>query len=289
MATDNEQPAPIIKRIKKISGGGHHGGAWKVAYADFVTAMMAFFLLMWLLNATTESQRKGIADYFAPSIPVSRVSGGGDGVLAGETVFASDTLARNGRGSEARRLHEASAAKENAEGTDAAKRQGDAELDDVQNRFQAMSGESSAADDLLEHIRTRVTDEGLIIEIFARDGKPLFELGSGEPTGRMQQILSMVGEVVGLTTNAVAVAGHTDSLPFSSPDFDNWDLSLTRANESRRILARSGINLDRFARITGKADSDPALIEAPDDPRNRRITVTLLRSDTTGAEDASKG
>ena len=98
MSAQANAPVIIIKRKKIIAGGGHHGGAWKVAYADFVTAMMAFFMLMWLLNATTESQRKGIADYFSPTIPMARVSGGGDGAFGGDSVFTEDTLARNGTG-----------------------------------------------------------------------------------------------------------------------------------------------------------------------------------------------
>ena len=107
MAKDNELAPIIIKRKKVIAGGGHHGGAWKVAYADFVTAMMAFFMLMWLLNATTEKQRKGIADYFAPTISVSRVSGGGDGSFGGDSVFSENTLARNGQGATMERPTEA--------------------------------------------------------------------------------------------------------------------------------------------------------------------------------------
>ncbi|MEM9043669.1 MAG: flagellar motor protein MotB [Pseudomonadota bacterium] len=289
MAIDNNVPAPIVKKIKKVTGGGHHGGAWKVAYADFVTAMMAFFLLMWLLNATTESQRKGIADYFAPSIPVSRVSGGGEGVLGGDSVFSKDDLASNGKGSSDKKYQSPKSGKSNetVEPGSAVEKPSESELDEVKNQLKAMSGESNAADDLLSHIRTRVTDEGLIIEIFAREGKPLFELGSQAPTERMDQLLAMVGEVIQLTRNPIAVSGHTDSLPFSSTDFDNWDLSLDRANESRRALTRAGVDIGRFARITGKADSDPALKDAPEDPRNRRITLTLLRTDTTASDKAS--
>ncbi|MEM1274922.1 MAG: flagellar motor protein MotB [Pseudomonadota bacterium] len=289
MATDSNAPAPIIKKVKKVSGGGHHGGAWKVAYADFVTAMMAFFLLMWLLNATTESQRKGIADYFAPTIPVSRVSGGGDGVLSGDTVFSDDTLSSDGTGSQDREFKapESGESNETVENGSAVERPTET-LDTVENQLKAMSGESDAADDLLSHIRTRVTDEGLVIEIFAREGKPLFELGSQVPTDRMVQILEMVGEVLNFTTNKVAVTGHTDSLPFANESFDNWDLSLARSNESRRALSRAGVDVDRFARITGKGASDPAMADAPEDPRNRRITVTLLRSDTSRQVDPTK-
>lgn len=285
--TNNPNLRPIIKKKKIVMADGHHGGAWKVAYADFVTAMMAFFLLMWLLNATTESQRKGIADYFAPTIPISRMSGGGDNVLAGDSVFAEDTLAKDGRGGTEHFINTQKQGKidEDTEPGEAAAPPSESDLIDVENKLRGMSGESDAADDMFQHIRTRVTDEGLIIEVFARDGKPLFDLGSAEPTERMERILAMVGEVVGLTTNRIAVAGHTDSLQFATLDFDNWDLSLDRANASRRRLSAQGIEPVQFARVTGMADRSPALVDQPEDPRNRRITITLLRSDRQPAPE----
>ncbi|MEM9370397.1 MAG: flagellar motor protein MotB [Pseudomonadota bacterium] len=281
MANRNDVQPLIIKRKKNIVGEGHHGGAWKVAYADFVTAMMAFFLLMWLLNATTESQRKGIADYFAPTVPISRMSGGGDNVLAGDSVFAEDTLARDGRGGTDHFVNTEQDGKVDEAPKDgsAATLSGPMDLSDVENKLRGMSGESDSADDILQHIRTRVTDEGLIIEIFARDGKPLFDSGSAEPTETMQRILDMVGDVISVTTNPIAVAGHTDAIRFVGTETDNWDLSLDRANTARRRLQDVGIELNQFARVIGMADRNLALPETPEDPRNRRITITLLRSD----------
>ncbi|MEM7508418.1 MAG: flagellar motor protein MotB [Pseudomonadota bacterium] len=299
---DKDGVAPIIIKRKKVSGGdGHHGGAWKVAYADFVTAMMAFFLLMWLLNATTESQRKGIADYFAPSIPISPVSGGGSGVLSGETVFADDTLAQEGSGgikqvaSVVAQDPGAPGAGEEGDGAelvpDAASTEdapteqawefasGNADFEDLESRLYGMSGESDVADDLLSHIRTKITDEGLIIEIFAKQGHPLFESGSDEPSPKMQALLEMIGGVVDLVSNPIALTGHTDAVAYTGIDFDNWRLSSARADVTRRTLIETGIVPDRFNRITGKADRELALPDAPDDPRNRRITLTLLRSD----------
>lgn len=283
MADDNQRPI-IIKRKKVISGGGHHGGAWKVAYADFVTAMMAFFLLMWLLNATTESQRKGIADYFAPTIPISPISGGGNGLMAGDTVFAEDTLERNGTGGKAA-SEKADEATEDAakgiEGQDLDAQSAAAGLDSLEAQLLGKSGESEVADDLLSHIVTRVTDEGLVIDIFAKEGRPLFASGSDEPTPKMMAILAMVAEVAGLVSNGIAVAGHTDAEPFTSGTANNWSLSADRAEASRRVLGSEGIEPSRFVRITGKADRDLALPSLPRDPRNRRVTITLLRSDRT--------
>ncbi|MEM8754091.1 MAG: flagellar motor protein MotB [Pseudomonadota bacterium] len=280
MAESNQPNVTIIKR-KKVSGGdGHHGGAWKVAYADFVTAMMAFFLLMWLLNATTESQRKGIADYFTPTIPISPVSGGGNGVLSGSSVFSSESLSQDGVGA-------TSPVEGVEEGEKLTKADGEgdrpeeeaAPLEALATELRGRSGESDAEDDLLSHIITRVTDEGLVIDVFAKEGRPLFASGSAEPTETMDAILDMIADVIGLVSNEVAVVGHTDSSPFAGGGSDNWALSTARADASRRALDESGVDGARFRRVTGMADRELALPEAPLDPRNRRVTLVLLRSD----------
>jgi chemotaxis protein MotB len=272
----------IIKRKKVAGGDGHHGGAWKVAYADFVTAMMAFFLLMWLLNATTEEQRKGLAEYFDPTVPVSRVSGGGSGALGGDSVFTEETLARNGTGGSARSPAQARQAR-GERGTTASvepRPEGAAEeLTELDALFRGMSGESERADPLMQHIRTRVTDEGLVIELFDVDGAALFEVGSARPTPRMRALLEMVGETAAMVTNRVAVEGHTDSRPFAGDGYSNWELSADRANAARRALTAAGIAPERMARVVGKADRDPAEPEDPASARNRRVAITLLRAD----------
>ncbi|MEL7464932.1 MAG: flagellar motor protein MotB [Pseudomonadota bacterium] len=275
----SENAAPIIKRKKVVGGDGHHGGAWKVAYADFVTAMMAFFLLMWLLNATTESQRKGIADYFTPTIPVSPISGGGDGVMQGDSVFTEDTLASDGTGG-------ASDLKVDEDGENLSAREGvgadptdeEQSLTAIAETLAALSGESDVADPLLSHITTRVTDEGLVIEVFAREGRPLFESGSPEPTQLMVDILGMIADVTGLVTNRIAVEGHTDARPFVAGERDNWSLSSERADASRRTMIEAGLSPNRVSRITGRADQNPIVAEDPNDPRNRRVAITLLRN-----------
>ena len=154
----------IIKRKKVIQGGGHHGGAWKVAYADFVTAMMAFFMLMWLLNATTEQQRKGIADYFSPTIPINRISGGGDGMFGGDDIFSQAMQARSGNGG----------IEAEAEGDAASKAAEVAGLQNIEEVLLGQGGESALAQQALRHIVTRVTDEGLIIEVDLPPEAPSF-------------------------------------------------------------------------------------------------------------------
>ncbi|MBB5515254.1 chemotaxis protein MotB [Rubricella aquisinus] len=268
----------IIKRKKVINGGGHHGGAWKVAYADFVTAMMAFFLLMWLLNATSEEQRQGIADFFAPAIPIHRQGGGGDGAFGGDSIFVEETLIRTGAGG-----REQSIADEAATGdTGHAPQQSDAaagpDISIMEDILRAAAGDSALGDELLKHVRTRVTDEGLIIDVFERDGAPIFASGSAAPTERLEAILGVVARVLGLVSNQVTIAGHTDAQPFAAPNYSNWELSSDRAHTARRVLLAGGVREDRFARVTGVADRDPVM-EDPLDSRNRRIVITVLRSD----------
>lgn len=156
----------IIKRKKVIAGGGHHGGAWKVAYADFVTAMMAFFMLLWMLNATTETQRKGLADYFAPTVAISRVSGGGDGVFGGQDFFSEEMVILEALGRQDAETADSPANDEDAAGAAAAAAEVEA-LEHVQELLTGVGGESVLSEQALRHVVTRLTDEGLTIELFA--------------------------------------------------------------------------------------------------------------------------
>ena len=263
----------IIKRKKVVAGDGHHGGAWKVAYADFVTAMMAFFMLMWLLNATTEQQRKGIADYFSPSIPINRVSGGGDGLFSGDDIFATDSIARSGTGGAS-----------DAEGDSIAARFGaDAEaermaLEELEAALLGMGGETMLDDNSLRHIVTRLTDEGLVIELFDVDGAPLFSGDTDAPMPVTVEIVEALARVLDLVTNDVAISGHLRTQSPLRVDFSPWDLSTSRAGRMRLMLESGGLSPDRIARLTGKADRDPVSPD-PQDLRNNRIELIVLRSD----------
>ncbi len=156
-----------------MSGDSHHGGAWKVAYADFVTAMMAFFMLMWLLNATTEKQRKGIADYFSPTIPINRISGGGDGAFGGDSVFTEETLAHTGHGGLPRDPgNSGDGTTPRGGGADAAEATEAAFLEQIDEILSGRAGESMIGDKAMRHIVTQVTDEGLVIELFDLAGEP---------------------------------------------------------------------------------------------------------------------
>ncbi|WP_071674481.1 flagellar motor protein MotB [Nioella nitratireducens] len=277
MAAQNDLRPIIIKKKKVIGGDGHHGGAWKVAYADFVTAMMAFFMLMWLLNATTEQQRKGIADYFSPTVPISRISGGGDGSFGGDSPFSETVVAQNGTGASDQRP---------TEGRQAMGMQGSdhspdaleaAALQDVETSILGGNGDSRLEDETLQHVQTRLSDEGLVIEVFARPGAPLFTEDGLTPEPWFGDVLILMADLFGTVTNTIAVAGHVRSAPVVVATDTSWDRSSAQARAVRAALETAGLDRNRFRRVTGFADSSPAVSD-PMAPRNDRIEITLLRS-----------
>ena len=270
----NEAKAPIIIRRKKVVAGGHHGGAWKVAYADFVTAMMAFFLLMWLLGATNEKQRKGIADYFNPTIPVNKVSGGGDGSFGGDSIFSQNTLAHNGTGTGVTATDASSASLDPSDeaGSDS---QGSDPMKDLQEAFSAKSGESMVSDLLLRHIVTRLTDEGLIVEIFDLPDLQLFD-GVDEPTDTLRGVVAEIAEVFRLAPNEIAIQGHVATVPVVRRENPVWQSSAARADRVRDLLS-DPLGDERIQRVTGFADRKP-VSGNPLSVRNNRIEIILLRS-----------
>jgi len=279
MAGQSNAAPVIIKRKKVVGGGGHHGGAWKVAYADFVTAMMAFFMLMWLLNATTEKQRKGIADYFNPTIPVNRISGGGDGAFGGDNIFSENTLVQDGTGASAEKPTEDNQSRgetgQSEEGGQEAAAMAAAKAE-VDKALAAKGGESATMERLLRHVVTRVTDEGLVIELFDLPETPLFRADTAEPAALTRDIIALVAEVLVLTENRLAVEGHVHSYPITLAENPVWDLSAARAQAIRLQLEGAGTDAARIARVTGHADRKPATAD-PTALRNNRIEIILLR------------
>ncbi|MDQ2090882.1 flagellar motor protein MotB [Marimonas arenosa] len=285
-AKSNAAPV-IIKRKKVISGDGHHGGAWKVAYADFVTAMMAFFLLMWLLNATTEKQRKGVADYFSPTIPINRISGGGDGAFGGESVFSEMTLPQSGTGATNRQPTEANQARgehglsqhgADARGENSAEAsESDFAFARIEEALAGLGGESAVTDEMFKHIVTRVTDEGLVIELFDLETVPLFKRDSDTPTRALRDLSTMLARIIPLVENKVAIGGHARSRPVVVAQNPVWKLSSSRADAMRGLLETSGLATGRVTRVTGHADNQPAVTN-PMAVRNNRIEIVLLRS-----------
>jgi len=268
----------IIKRKKIIAGGGHHGGAWKVAYADFVTAMMAFFMLMWLLNATTEQQRKGIADYFSPTIPINRVSGGGSGAFGGNNIFTEETLAQSGTGISQPTIGMNPVRSESDAEGDAAVAAQVAALRDIEAVLMGMGGESMLSDQALRHIITRLTDEGLVIEIYDLPDVTLFMDETAIPNPVTAEIATIMASLFASVSNAVAIEGHLSAKSLLQLDNPVWDLSTDRAAQMRLMLQSGGLDPLRIARQTGAGDRDP-VVRDPTAPRNNRIEVILLRSD----------
>lgn len=277
------QPAPIIIKRKKVIEGGHHGGAWKVAYADFVTAMMAFFLLMWLLGATNEKQRKGIADYFNPTIPINKVSGGGSGAFGGDSIFTEEALSENGTGAgitvqsapnEA--VGENGVDVEDASEAGAAKAAESDALAEMAEKLSAQTGESMISDLLRRHVVTRLTDEGLIVEVFDIPGAPLFD-SQDNPTPVFKDVLVAIAEVFRLADNKIAIHGHTSAVPLVARINPVWERSATRADKTRLALVGLGLADRRMQRVSGFADRKP-VAQNTLSIRNNRIEIILLRN-----------
>jgi chemotaxis protein MotB len=285
-----EQPI-IIKRIKKSSGGGHHGGAWKVAYADFVTAMMAFFLLMWLINTTSPEQKRGIADYFAPA-SVSQTTSGAGGILAG-TALGNEGSKQNGSLSvvqdaspDARNPNDGKSKDAAKAGADAAsaesreqirKREEAAFASAAQSLRQALQDMPELAE-LSKNIIIDQTPEGLRIQLVDQEGRSMFNEGTATPNDRAKILLRAVAKVVNQLPNRISIYGHTSASPGQGRKTEgDWPLSANRADASRKILQGAGVDADRVYQVSGKATSEPLYPDDPTLPGNRRIAIVLLR------------
>ncbi|HBI19035.1 MULTISPECIES: flagellar motor protein MotB [unclassified Brevundimonas] len=279
----------LIKKVKKVSGGGHHGGAWKVAYADFVTAMMAFFLLMWLINATDPEQKKGIAEYFAPA-SVSETTSGSGGILGG-TALGDDGPKSSGSQSVLQQLAPEAPATDQtgpsanlSSASDAAlqaemqKREAAEFASAAESLRQAMQSMPELAE-LSKQLIVDQTPEGLRIQLVDQEGRSMFDNNSARPNARAQVLLRAVSKVINQLPNRISITGHTSATAGSNRASApaDWSLSSQRANASRLVLQSAGVDADRIYSVAGKAGSDPLY---PDDPSlagNRRIAIVLLR------------
>jgi chemotaxis protein MotB len=315
--------APII--VKKVKKGGHeapHGGAWKVAYADFVTAMMAFFLLLWLLNVTTDIQKRGIADYFQPTIASKSQSGAG-GLLGGMTVgqpgaqqtasvepsltlsqpmlrqlnqsddddqdnaAGRDDVSDNGgnagrdRDRQRPKLSEAELERQVAEREDRRFAAAEFALHQAMEQLPDLKG-------LAENLIVDRTPEGLRIQLVDQDKSPMFPLGSAEPVENARKLIAVVSQVVQRLPNKLSITGHTDAVAYMvGRKYSNWELSADRANASRREFIADGVPSDRIDRVVGLADRDLLVPDDPTNPRNRRISIVLLRMAKDAPAEAS--
>jgi chemotaxis protein MotB len=277
----------IVKKIMAEGHGGHHGGAWKVAYADFVTAMMAFFLLMWILGATTEKQRKGIADYFSPTLVQMREkSAGSNGMFGGDSIIAKDKYAHKASqtGSKSITIPKDASGGQN-EGAAAIRARDRIRFQVLRQKIQQQMKASKSTNGLDKHVRFTETPEGLRIDIVDGADFSMFALGSDQLVPRAAQLIGEVASTIAGVPNGVIVRGHTDGLPYAAGrTVNNWTLSSARAEATRKQLATGGVGADRFQRIEGVADREPYTPADIYDPRNRRMSITLAW--TQGGADA---
>lgn len=307
MADTLDDKPLILTKKKKIPAEGH-GGAWKIAYADFVTAMMAFFLLLWLLNATTEEQMEGLSDFFAPANVADSKTGIGE-ALAGLVVGADGSL----------RSPSARPKVQTAMPTFGDENEGDAageeresqlesnpeigatktpEVDDEALEIamaqirQAIESQPEIAE-LRDSLSMESTPEGLIIQILEQKDRPMFEGNSREMTSYARRLLALVGAIIAELPNKISISGHTDGAPYRSisPNYTKWELTSDRASTALQWLVFAGLPPERFEDVVGRADTELLDTQDPEAPRNRRVSILLLRrtAEEMGASGASDG
>lgn len=285
MAGDAKKLQPII--IKRVKKGGHaaHGGAWKIAYADFVTAMMAFFLLMWLLGSTTEGDKKGIADYFGSPLKVAMQGGSGSGdsshiVKGGGKDLSRETgQVKSGDVEADKRTFNLRALKEEQRKAERAR------LEELKEKVEDVLASNPQLATMGGQIRLDMTKEGLRIQIVDENNRPMFDSGSAVVKPHMRQLLRELGSVLSEVPNRLTLEGHTDAQAFPGGDrgYSNWELSADRANASRRELIAGGLPEPRTLRVQGLASSKLLDSKQPESPINRRISIIVMNRD---AEDA---
>jgi len=287
-----DEQAIIVKRIKKVSGG-HHGGAWKVAYADFVTAMMAFFLLLWLLSATTTAQKMGLAEYFTPTIGIKDSMGIGikGGLKSSEAGKSKNDLVEVGlvvgqvkqgdtvgtpNNIDGESDPEAEASGNGEKTLDNAE---DAEyMDSVAQEVKQALDNPEELQDYKNNIIVQDTPEGLKIDMIDDERKPMFVPSGAILTDNGKKVLDSMARMVAKTPNNIVIKGHTDSPSFTqNPQYTIWELSADRANSARRMLSTTQLEPERVVKVEGLADKELLVPQEPTNPRNRRITILILR------------
>ncbi len=279
----------IIKKIKKGGAHGHHGGAWKLAYADFVTAMMAFFLLMWLLGSTTKEQKQGIADYFQDPYKSSLTGGEGVGdrtsiIQGGGSDLTSQESGQVDRG-QAPKAEEVPPVLHELNDSDL-KKQAEAmeklQLEELKEKITKTLDENKELNEFKEQIKLEITPEGLRVVIIDSQNRPMFNLASAAAAPYIKLILKNLGPMINSLPNKISINGHTDALPFptNQSGYTNWELSSDRANTARRELIKGGLAEDKILRVVGLASSVPFNTSNPSDPMNRRISIVVMNKKT---------
>lgn len=295
-----KRPIIVIKKIKKVAGG-HHGGAWKVAYADFVTAMMAFFLLLWLLNVTTKEQKSGIADYFKPSMASSETSGAG-GVMGGLSMTTDGALTSDKTTqsvseespSDVEEESETIGQSKNTLSQDQFEKMKTAEeerqFEKAMQDIKATIKNDSELKELAKNLIVDMTPEGLRIQIVDQQGRSMFPSGQAQMYDETYKLISKVQTIISKLPQKISLRGHTDSIPYgASATYDNWNLSADRANAARQALVKAGLAPTRIYNVAGKADTEHLFPKDPTNPQNRRISIILMREYPADGKAAAKG
>ncbi|MDR0717426.1 MAG: flagellar motor protein MotB [Azoarcus sp.] len=294
MSDDNQQPI-IVKRVKKVVGGAH-GGAWKIAYGDFVTAMMAFFLMMWLLGSTSQGDLQGISDYFQNPLKLTMEGGAGSGASSSIIQGGGEDLSRKvgqvRRGDTPSRSINVDAAyrRHRGEGADPdwaeqEKRREHARLIDLKGRIEALIEADAQLRMFKNQILIDIISEGLRIQIVDEQNRPMFNLSSAELRPYTRELLRAIGLALNGVDNRVSLSGHTDAAQYAGGDsgFSNWELSANRANAARRELISGGLAASKVVRVVGLADTIHLDQDDPFDPINRRISIIVLNKETEEA------
>ena len=271
----NEPLPPIIVKKVTVVEAGHHGGAWKVAYADFVTAMMAFFLLLWLLGATNEKQRKGLADYFTPTlVKLKQESAGSNGMLGGSSIVDADSYPNRAGQTGTRGITI-------PRDTTGGPKEGSERIRQRQKMEQKLAAKLQSSEKLArlaKQVRLIDTSEGIRIDLVDDADFSMFQLGTTVLTPDAAALLDAIGDMLVGELGSLSIRGHTDALPWNGgAGANNWSLSAGRAEATRQQLLRHGIAEARFRKIEGVADREPLIRDKPNDPRNRRISILLMR------------
>lgn len=292
MAEEGGAKSPII--IKKINKGahGHHGGAWKIAYADFVTATMAFFLLLWLLNSVTQEQLEGISNYFAPVTASMSTSGAGD-ILGGKTISeegaAQNTTSRDsvtvdlpppkaGTGGEDNTDTQAGASPDEESAAEVLKKKEQEQFEEAKDQLEATLDSIPQLKKLKDSLLIDNTLDGLRIQLVDKDGLSMFPSGGSELFLHTKKLIEVAAEIIKALPQNISISGHTDATKFGGGgEYSNWELSADRANAARRWLENIGVKDDRIDRVVGKAATEPLVVDNPNHPSNRRLSIILLR------------
>ena len=280
MADDAQRP--IIVRRKKKKGGGHHGGAWKIAYADFVTAMMAFFLLMWLLGSTAKGDLNGISDYFRTPLKVAMQGGSGSGdsshIIKGGGKDLTRATGQLRKGEVPASRNAFTIQPSNAELT----KMEQMKLEQLKQRIEAAIEQNAMLRQFRNQLLIDITSEGLRIQIVDEKNRPMFAMGRAEIQPYARDLLLEIGRTLNSVENKVTLSGHTDATPYASGEkgYSNWELSADRANASRRVLLSGGMDDKRVVRVVGMASAVPLDRANPLNAMNRRISLIVMNKQT---------